>query len=60
MKLGKGNVGMPNNITCPNCGHQIDIENLIQAGTKDALNKEIEKMKAQQIALQEKFEKEKQ
>lgn len=51
---------MPNNITCPNCGHQIDIENLIQAGTKDAVNKELEKMKAQQAVLQEKFEKEKQ
>lgn len=51
---------MPNNIICPNCGHQIDIENLIQAGTKDAVNKELEKMKAQQAVLQEKFEKEKQ
>ncbi len=32
---------MTNKITCPNCGQQIDIENLIQAGAKDALDKQL-------------------
>lgn len=47
---------MPNKITCPKCGEEIDIENLIQAGAKDALNKqlaiqkeEFENLKAQEI-----------
>ena len=37
---------MPNKITCPNCGHEIDIENLIQAGAKDALDKQLAIQKA--------------
>ena len=39
-------VDMPNKITCPNCGHEIDIENLIQAGAKDALDKQLAIQKA--------------
>ncbi|MBQ9246445.1 DUF2130 domain-containing protein [bacterium] len=42
---------MTNSIKCPKCGEEINIENLIQAGTKAALDKEV-------AALQEKFEKE--
>ncbi len=32
---------MTNKIKCPNCGCEIDIENLIQAGAKEALDKEL-------------------
>ncbi|MBR1424359.1 DUF2130 domain-containing protein [bacterium] len=32
---------MTNKITCPKCGEEIDIENLIQAGAKDALDKQL-------------------
>ncbi len=33
---------MTNKIKCPKCGHEIDIENLIQAGAKETLEKELE------------------
>lgn len=46
---------MPNKITCPNCGEEIDIENLIQAGAKDALDKQLA---AQKSALEKAKEEE--
>lgn len=61
---------MANKIKCPNCGQEIDIENLIQAGTKDALDrelalqkaefdKEIKKYQKEAGSLKEQFEKDK-
>ena len=38
---------MTNKIKCPKCGEEIDIENLIQAGAKAALDKELEVQKEQ-------------
>ena len=38
---------MANKIKCPECGKEIDIENLIQAGTKDAVEKELALQKAE-------------
>lgn len=46
---------MPNKITCPNCGKEIDIENLIQAGAKDALDKQLA---AQKLAFEKAKEEE--
>ncbi len=59
-----------NTIKCPNCGEEINIESLIQAGAKDELdkqltlqqaefNKKINELKAQNSALAEKYELEK-
>jgi len=61
---------MANNIKCPKCGEEIDIENLIQAGTKDALekelaiqkdkyDKELSEYKKHYESIQKQFEKEK-
>lgn len=58
-----------NTIKCPNCGEEINIESLIQAGAKDELdkqlalqqaefNKKINELKAQNSSLKEKFEQE--
>ncbi len=38
---------MANKIKCPKCGEEIDIENLIQAEAKDALDKKLAQQKAQ-------------
>lgn len=38
---------MNNKIKCPNCGQEIDIENLIQAGMKDSLNQQLQAQKAE-------------
>ncbi len=59
-----------NTVKCPNCGQEINIESLIQAGAKDELNKQLaiqkaefnEKLKElekQNLSLKEKFEEEK-
>ena len=65
MKMTKNNT-----IKCPNCGEEINIESLIQAGAKDELdkqlalqqtefNKKYNELKAQNSALSEKYEQEK-
>lgn len=63
---------MPNNIVCPKCGHEFDIENLIEIGANDkieeAIKKEREKnqnaldkaLKQQQEELNEKYKKDSQ
>lgn len=38
---------MANKIKCPRCGEEIDIENLIQAEAKDALDKKLAQQKAE-------------
>lgn len=38
---------MTNLIKCPKCGEEIDIENLIKAGAKEALNKELDAQKSE-------------
>ena len=38
---------MANKIKCPKCGEEIDIENLIQAEAKDALDKKLAQQKAE-------------
>lgn len=61
---------MTSKIKCPKCGEEIDIENLIQAGAKEALDKELEaqkeefekevqKLKKEALSLKEKSEKDK-
>lgn len=61
---------MTNKIMCPKCGEEIDIENLIQAGAKDALDKQLalqqmefekklQKIKSETSSLKEKFEEDK-
>ncbi len=50
---------MPNKITCPNCGEKIDIENLIQAGAKDATEKQLAAQKAEFEKKLEKLKNEK-
>ena len=63
-------LGAKNTIKCPNCGEEINIESLIQAGAKDELdkqlalqqaefNKKLNELKAQNSSLAEKFELEK-
>ena len=38
---------MTNKITCPNCGVEIDIENLIKAGAKDVMDKQLAQQKTE-------------
>lgn len=49
---------MANKIKCPNCGQEIDIENLIQEGTKNALDKELALQKAEFEKELQKYKKE--
>jgi len=44
---------MTNKIKCPKCGEEIDIENLIKAGAKEALDKELETQKAELLKEKE-------
>jgi len=44
-KKRKRKIEMNNQIKCPKCGEIIDIENLIQAGAKEAVNKQLEAQK---------------
>jgi len=46
------------NIKCPKCGEEIDIENLIQAGAKEALDKELNAQKKEYEKAIEKIKKE--
>ena len=50
---------MTNKIKCPKCGEEIDIENLIQAGAKEALDKELEAQKVEFQKLLDKSQKDK-
>ncbi len=38
---------MTNSIKCPRCGEEINIENLIQAGAKETVDKEVSAIKEQ-------------
>lgn len=49
---------MTNKIKCPKCGEEIDIENLIQAGAKDALDKQLALQKAEYDKELSKYKKE--
>ena len=49
---------MKNQIKCPKCGEIIDIENLIEAGAKEAVNKQLEAQKAEYDAEIKKLKKE--
>lgn len=51
---------MTKKIQCPECGCEIDIENLIQAGAKEALNKELRAQKSEYEKEIKKLQKENQ